>query len=106
MTKTGRMASLMPPPPDPLDDRERRALGLSLLALGRYGQLARLEAEFAAGGVRALRGLDPSAEELFDSLYWSPEDELPDPAGLSPDDRAALAERRRESLAVRSLGRG
>ena len=40
-------------PPDPLDERERRALGLALLALGRYGQLAKVSDAFAHGGVRA-----------------------------------------------------
>ena len=94
------------PPVDPLDERERRALGLALLALGRYGQLAKVADAFAAGGVRALRGLDPQAEELFDLVYWTGVDELPDPAGLGPDERAALAERLRAALAEGTLAGG
>ena len=77
---------------------------MALLALGRYGQLAKMADAFAHGGVRALRGLDPAAEELFDAVYWTGAAELPDPAGLSPDERAALAERLRTALAEGGLG--
>ena len=58
---------------------------------------------FASGGVRALRGLDPSAEEIFDLVYWSPQNELPDPAGPSPDERAGLALRLRAALAAEAV---
>ena len=91
------------PPADPLDDRERRALGLALLALGKYQRFAKLAEAFAAHGVRGLRGLDDQVEEIFDLVFWAPDDDLPDPAELSPDARAALAHRLRAALAAEAI---
>ena len=93
----------MPTAPDPLDDRERRALGLALLALGKYQRFAKLAEAFAADGVRGLRGLDSQVEKIYDAIFWAPDDDLPDPAALSPDERAALAHRLRAALAAESV---
>ena len=86
--------------PDPLDDRERRVLHLAVLAAGRWAQRAAIERRFAHSGTR---GPDDGIEDAFDALWGSSADEWPDPADLSPDERAALAHRLRAALAAEAI---
>jgi hypothetical protein len=56
-----------------LTDRERAALIATLRELGALDRLDEIARDFAARGVHALHGLDPSAEEMFDDAYWRSE---------------------------------
>ena len=87
----------MPTAPEPLTTQERRVLGLAVLAAGQYGRLATIERRFAHSGTR---GLDAAIEDAFDALWGSDAEAWPDPATLSPDERAALALRLRAALAA------
>ena len=95
----------MPTTPDPLTDRERRVLGLAVLAAGKYAQLAAIERRFAHSGTRGLEdAIGDAIEDAFDALWGSDAAAWPNPATLLPDERAALAHRLRAALAEGGAG--